>query len=62
MFVILFLILDETAVCISEHVQIQGWNSPLQKLRVERVKKKTGMNDVVLLYWPKAKLRANTTI
>ena len=28
----------ETPICISGHVQILGWNSPLQKLRDERVK------------------------
>ena len=27
----------ETSIIINEHVQIQGWKSPLQKLRDERV-------------------------
>ena len=35
-----FSFLTETHICTSAHVQIQGWKSPLQKLRDERVKRK----------------------
>ena len=39
MCVFLFLFCFVLFFCISGHVQIQGWESPFQKLRDERVKR-----------------------
>ena len=39
-----FLSKTETPICINSSVQIQGWKSPLQKLRGERVNLQTGFD------------------
>ena len=41
------VITPKTPTCIDGHVQIQGRNSPLQKLRSERIKP---LNSVILHY------------
>ena len=37
------MIKTESPVCIGGHVQIQGWKSPLQKFRDERIKRSQNM-------------------
>ena len=39
------IILTETPICINGHIQIQGWDSSLQKLRDERLTRETNSVD-----------------
>ena len=47
-----FCFKTETSFCISVHIQIRGWESPLQKLMDVRVRAKHSVRKIYIISYP----------